>query len=180
MKSKKNMKLELMCGLVIMLFIVVILVKTFAPSKENFIANVEQYELSKDDDKYYFYNPHMLVNDKNPVIFNSLEEVRKFEKKYKLKEHNVVDLVVDNKVNEDPQENYERQCAKKIAPINAQMNTCYAYLKNDKKMDELNLLFSTINDVDRDIESCQMKKVVEDNPELGKIDNEIKYMTQFY
>lgn len=175
------MRVDSFLPVVFMLFIVVLLVKVLSTIKnrEPFIANIDKYELSTDDNKYYLYNSQMLIDDKNPIIFNTLDEVRKFEKRHNIKENKVIDLVVE-KINDDPQEIYERQCAKKIAPINAEMNTCYSYIKDDKKINELNLLFSSINDVDKDLESCQMKKVVEENPELGKIDNEIKYMSQFF
>ena len=177
----KTNNLDLLVLLVLVLFLVVVLSKLSKTSTEQFTSNQPYFDyLLTNGDKFYLYNARMLVSKGvNPLSFGTLEEARRFEDENNLQELPLTDLVV-RKVNDDPQENYERQCAKKLASINSQINKVLSYTEDEDQLDEMNLLFSSINSVDRDIESCMMKKVVDDNSELGRIDNEIKYMTQFY
>lgn len=177
----KTNNLDLLILLVLVLFLVVVLSRLSKKSTEQFTSSQPYFDyLLTDGEKFYLYNARMLVSEGvNPLSFSTLEEVRGFEHQNNLQQLSVTDLVV-KKVNDDPQENYERVCAKKIAPLNSEINACLAYTKDENQLDEMNLLFSSMNSVDRDIESCMMKTIVEENPELGRIDNEIKYMTQFY
>ena len=67
-----------------------------------------------------------------------------------------------------------------MAFINSKMNSCLHYSEDQDTLDNINMLYSSINEVDKDLESCQVKLALEDNENLGKVDNEIKFMSQFF
>lgn len=176
------MKLEF-----IVLFILsLILIYSLMDCNESFVSsNQNTYKPYFDylftNGKYYIlFNSKMIIKENvNPLYFENLEDVRVFEKKNNLKKLQVSDLVV-KKNNDDPTVGFERQCSKKMAFINSKMNSCLHYSEDQDTLDNINMLYSSINEVDKDLESCQVKLALEDNENLGKVDNEIKFMSQFF
>lgn len=132
---------------------------------------------------FYLYNSRdLIIKDKNPLIFETLDEAETYRASTRSPKLNLVDLVV-KKTDDDPQENYERECAKKIAPINFRENTCAHYIDDNFKLKELNNSINDINIYDRELESCMIKNIVDENEELKpnkNNENEIQFMSQFF
>ena len=132
---------------------------------------------------FYLYNSRdLIVKDKNPLIFETLDEAEAYRASTRSPKLNLVDLVV-RKSEDDPQENYERECAKKIAPFGFRTNTCLHYIKDEDKLKDLNNSVNAVDIYDRELESCMIKNIVSENEELKpnkNNENEIQFMSQFF
>jgi hypothetical protein len=139
--------------------------------------------LLTDGKLFYLYNSRdLIVKDENPLLFETLDEAEAYRQKTATPKLDVIDLVV-RKTEDDPQENYERECAKKISPFNFRANTCMAYAKDGEALNKITDSIDNMSIDDHDLESCQIQKVLEDNPELKpnkNNENEIQFMSQFF
>ena len=139
--------------------------------------------LLTDGKLFYLYNSRdLIVKGENPLLFETLDEAEAYRQKTSTPKLDVIDLVV-KKSDDDPQENYERECAKKISPFNFRANTCMAYAKNSNTLKEVADSIDNMSIDDHDLESRKIKKVLEDNPELKpnkNNENEIQFMSQFF
>ena len=139
--------------------------------------------LLTDGKLFYLYNSrNLIVKGENPLIFETLDEAEAYRQKTATPKLDIIDLVV-KKSEDDPQENYERECAKKISPFNFRVNTCMAYAKNEKELNKITDSIDNMSIDDHDLESCQIQKIVQDNPELKPTknnENEIQFMSQFF
>lgn len=132
---------------------------------------------------FYLYNSRdLIIERKNPLIFETLDEAEKYRKSTSTPSLNITNLLIKKKP-DDPTENYERMCAKKISPFNARMNTCFAYSKTEKDIEKNKDLINDLNLGNHQLESCIIDAIGEENPDL-KIENnnqkEIKFMDQFF
>jgi hypothetical protein len=132
---------------------------------------------------FYLYNSRdLIIERKNPLIFETLDEVEQYRKTTNTSQLNITNLLIKKK-SDDPTENYERTCSKKISPFNARMNTCLAYSKTEKDIEKNKDLFNDLNLGDHHLESCIIDAIGEDNPDLKIESNnqtEIKFMDQFF
>ena len=132
---------------------------------------------------FYLYNSRAFEKEgENPKVFETLDEVTAFRKKTNTPPLEVTNIYI-KKNTDDPVENYERDCGKEIAPFNSRMNTCLAYSKNIETLNKNKSILDDMNASDHQLESCILKKVLEDNPDLTPEtynEKEIKYMNQFF
>jgi hypothetical protein len=132
---------------------------------------------------FYLYNSRAFEKEgENPKVFETLDEAEAFRKKTNTPPMEVTNIYIKKNI-DDPVENYERECAKEISPFNSKMNTCFAYSKNIETLNKNKTLLDDMNASDHQLEACQLKKVLEDNPDLtpdNYSEKEIKYMNQFF
>ncbi len=192
---------------IIIMLLVIILVYCFSCNKDGFKNqykdnkiehfNIEKFDiLDKNTEKYmtydylltdgilfYLYNSRdLIIESKNPLIFETLDEAEKYRKNTSTPPLNITNLLI-KKSNEDPTENYERRCSKKISPFNFRMNTCYAYSKTEEDIEKNKDLINDLSLGYYNLESCIIDSIGEENPDLKIESNnqkEIKFMDQFF
>ena len=139
--------------------------------------------LLTDGQLFYLYNSRdLIIEKKNPLIFETLDEVEKYRNSTRTPPLNITNLIV-KKNNDDPTENYERVCSKKISPFNSRMNTCLAYSKSEEDIEKNKDLINDLSSGDHQLESCIIEEIGSENPELAlenNNQNDIKFMDQFF
>ena len=132
---------------------------------------------------FYLYNSRdLIIERRNPLIFETLDEADKYRKSTSTKPLKTTNIFI-KKNKENPTENYERMCAKKIAPFNSRMNTCFAYSKTEEDLEKNKDLMADLSASDHQLESCIIDAIGEENPDLTIESNnqkEIKFMDQFF
>lgn len=196
---------------VVLILLVIILVFTICNySKEGFVSKLQGNQLNQlnqfninelkilDNSKnkdliydylltdgrlFYLYNSRdLIIEKKNPLIFETLEEAENFRKSTRTPPLKITNIYIKKKP-DDPTENYERMCSKKISPFNSRMNTCFAYSKSEEQIRKNQDIISDLNLGDHQLEGCMIDAIGEDNPDLKIESNnqkEIKFMDQFF
>jgi hypothetical protein len=139
--------------------------------------------LLTDGSLFYLYNSRdLFIERKNPVIFETLEEAEKYRNSTSTPALNITNLLIKKNA-DDPTENYERACSKKISPFNSRMNTCFSYSKSEEDIKKNQDLINDLSSGDHQLESCIIDSIGEENPDLKLESNnqkEIKFMDQFF
>jgi|TARA_B110001469_G_C9581685_1_gene288518 hypothetical protein len=139
--------------------------------------------LLTDGKLFYLYNSrNLVITGQNPLMFETLDEAEKFRKSTTTPPLNITNLLI-KKTTDDPTENYERVCSKKISPFNSRVNTCFAYSNTEQDIEKNKELINDLSSGDHQLESCIIDLIGDENPDL-KIENnnqkEIKFMKQFF
>ena len=139
--------------------------------------------LLTDSNLFYLYNSRdLVIGRQNPLIFETLDEAENFRKSTSTPPLNITNLLI-KKTTDDPTENYERACSKKISPFNSRMNTCFAYSKSEKDIEKNKDLINDLSSGNHQLESCIIDAIGDENPDLKIESNnqkEIKFMDQFF
>ena len=139
--------------------------------------------LLTDGQLFYLYNSRdLIIEKKNPLIFETLDDANKYLNSTNTPSLNITNLIV-KKNNEDPTENYERECAKKISPFNSRMNTCLAYSNTEEDIEKNKDLINDLSSGDHQLENCIIDAIGQENPDLTLENNnqkDIKFMDQFF
>ena len=139
--------------------------------------------LLTDGNLFYLYNSRdLVIGRQNPLIFETLDEAENFRKSTSTPPLNITNLLI-KKTTDDPTENYERACSKKISPFNSRMNTCFAYSKSEKDIEKNKDLINDLSSGNHQLESCIIDAIGDENPDLKIESNnqkEIKFMDQFF
>jgi len=150
---------------------------------ENKNKNLVYDYLLTDGNLFYLYNSRdLVIGRQNPLIFETLDEAEKFRKSTSTPPLNITNLLI-KKTTDDPTENYERACSKKISPFNSRMNTCFAYSKSEKDIEKNKDLINDLSSGNHQLESCIIDAIGDENPDLKIESNnqkEIKFMDQFF
>jgi len=140
-------KLVITLLIIITLLIGIIILFTLVKSKnESFIVTVSEYVLGKQCPDYCAYDGHsyyLVFNNKdfdginNPLVFESIDDIKLKCKELKCPyEHYINNMIILNRKtnHDDPQEDIERKCAKRIALNKYSIDKCafnYAYSTPD-------------------------------------------------
>ena len=150
---------------------------------ENKNKNLIYDYLLTDGNLFYLYNSRdLVIGRQNPLIFETLDEAENFRKSTSTPPLNITNLLI-KKTTDDPTENYERACSKKISPFNSRMNTCFAYSKSEKDIEKNKDLINDLSSGNHQLESCIIDAIGDENPDLKIESNnqkEIKFMDQFF
>ena len=150
---------------------------------ENKNKNLVYDYLLTDGNLFYLYNSRdLVIGRQNPLIFETLDEAENFRKSTSTPPLNITNLLI-KKTTDDPTENYERACSKKISPFNSRMNTCFAYSKSEKDIEKNKDLINDLSSGNHQLESCIIDAIGDENPDLKIESNnqkEIKFMDQFF
>jgi hypothetical protein len=134
-------------------------------------SNCPEYLLTDGKAFYIFDSRQNIEKNKNPKKFETMENAQEYLAKQKCKPMDVINLVV-SKTDYDPTENYERICAKKIAPYNYRVETCASYSKDLNEIRKYqSLLDNEATAVDYDLETCMIDQVKKENPSMLSDEN---------
>jgi len=158
-------------------------IENFTVLDNNNTSNLIYDYLLTDGKLFYLFNSRDSEEEgKNPLIFDTLDEAEQFRKKTSTPQLEVTNIVIKKKI-DDPVENYERECSKKVADFDNRMNICYAYSDTPEKLEENKILLNNMLETDNQLQSCMLDKIIETNSDLTPDtynEKDIKYMSQFF
>mgnify|MGYP003690828963 FL=1 len=139
--------------------------------------------LLTDGKLFYLYNSRDFEEEgKNPLIFDTLDEAELFRKKTSTPQLEVKNIVIKKNI-DDPVENYERECSKKVADFDNRMNICYAYSDTPEKLEANKKILDDMIQNDNQLQACMIDKILDTNSDLTPEtynEKDIKYMSQFF
>jgi hypothetical protein len=143
------------------------------------------YLVTNGKDFFLFNTKKQIDNITNPKRFKTKSEARKYLQTMKCPVNiPFVDLMTRKKI-EDPTVSFQRECNKRIAPPQYNLETCNAYdteanTLSGKYIVELNkIVKDRAQYANYDQESCMIEKAVNENPELD--DTNFKdYFAQYF